>query len=59
MDSKYLTFLDLGSQTNIFNNVDDSAIAIELPSTLNIGKYLFNNLNVSFSHHYSWYHINF
>ena len=59
MDSKYLTFLDLGSQTNIFNNVDDGAIAIELPSTLNIGKYLFNNLNVSFSYHFSWYHINF
>ena len=46
MNSKYLTFLDLGSQTNIFYNVDDGAIEIELPSTLNVGKYLFNSLNV-------------
>ena len=58
MDYKYLTFLDLGSQTNIFNDVDDGAILIELPSALNVGKSLFNSLNVRFSHHISWYYIN-
>ena len=57
MDFKYLTFLDLGSQTNIFNNVDDGVIAIELPSTLNVGKYIFNSLNVRLNPHISWYHI--
>ena len=56
MGSKYLTFLDLGLQTNLFNNVDDGTIAIELPSPLNVGGQLFHSLNVRFSHHISWYH---
>ena len=55
---KYLTMLDLGQQSNIFSNVDDDTIAVELPSTLNIRKQNFSTLNVRFSHHLLWYNIN-
>ena len=48
MGSKYLTFLNLGSQTNTFRNVDDGTIAVQLPSTFNIGKNSYYTLYVRF-----------
>lgn len=48
---KYLTLLDLGQRSNIFSNVDDDNVAVELPSALNIRKQNFSTLNVRFSHH--------
>ena len=58
MESKYLTFLDLQLQTNVFSYVDDGTITVELPSMLNIGKQNFSTLIVRFSHHFLWYNIN-
>ena len=52
MESKYLTFLDLQLQTNVFSYVDDGTITVELPSMLNIGKQNFSTLIVRFSHHF-------
>ena len=49
MESKYLKFLDLGLQTNIFRNVDDRTIEVELPTTLQIGGSTFHTLYVRFS----------
>ena len=51
LGSKYLTFLDLGLQTNIISNVDDSTIAVELPSTFYVGAYTFHSLHVRISHY--------
>ena len=50
MESKYLTFFDLGIQANIFSNIDDGSIAVELPSTFYAGNHTFHILNVRFSH---------
>ena len=49
---KYLTFLDVGLQANIFRNVDDGTIAVELPSALNIGRQSFHTLYVRFTFSY-------
>ena len=49
MESKYLKFLDLGLQANIFRNVDDRTIDVELPTTLQIGGSTFHTLYVRFS----------
>ena len=38
MGFKYLTFLDLDLQANIFNNIDDGTRAVGLPSSFNIGR---------------------
>ena len=46
MESKYLTFQDLGLQAKIFRNVDDDSIAVGLPSLLNIGKQSFHTIYV-------------
>ena len=48
MGPKYLTFLDLGSQTNTFRNVDDGTIAVGLPSAINIGSNTYHTLYVRF-----------
>ena len=48
MGSKYLTFLDLGSQTNIFSNIDDGTRIVGLPSSFNIGKNTYHTLYVRF-----------
>ena len=45
---KYLTFLEVGLQTNIFRNVDDGTVTVELPSALNIGRQTFHTLYVRF-----------
>ena len=49
MESKYLTFFDLGLQAKIFRNVDDGSRAVELPSPLNIGRQTFHTLYVKFT----------
>ena len=46
MGSNYLTFLDLGLQTNIFRNVDDSSREVRLPSSFNIGRSTYHILYV-------------
>ena len=53
---KYLTFLDVGLQTNIFSNVDDDTKVVELPSALNIGGQTFHTLYVR-SFYNLWYHV--
>ena len=55
LGSKYLTFLDLGLQTNIFSNVDDGTIAVELPSTFYVGAYTFHSLHVRISYYLMQY----
>ena len=49
MESKYLTFLDFGSQADIFRNVDDGTRMVQLPSTFSIGIYTFHTLFVRFN----------
>ena len=52
-----MTFLDVGLQANIFRNVDDGTIAVELPSALNIGRQSFHTLYVRFTFYNLWHHI--
>ena len=59
MSSKYLTILDLGSQTNIFSNIDDGTRIDGLPSSFNIGKNTYHTLYVRFSCYLLWYNIGF
>ena len=47
-----LVFLDLGTQENEFNNVDDETRLIRLPSSFYIGKQNFNTSYVRLSHYY-------
>ena len=48
MGSKYLTFLDLGLQTNVFSNIDDGTRAVGLPSSFNFGRSTYHTLYVRF-----------
>ena len=59
MNSKYLVFLDLGLQTNIFNNIDDGTRFVGLPSSFNIGRSAYHTLYVRFSCYLLWYDISF
>ena len=49
MESKYLKFLHLGLQANIFKNVDDHTTTVQLPSTFQMGESTFYSLYVRFS----------
>ena len=49
MESKYLKFLHLGLQANIFKSVDDHTTTVQLPSTFQMGESTFFSLYVRFS----------
>ena len=48
MSSKYLTFLDLGLQANVFSNIDDGTRAVGLPSLFIFGRSTYHTLYVRF-----------
>ena len=47
-----LVFLDLETQENEFNNVDDETREIRLPSSFHFGKKKFDTSYVRLSHYY-------
>ena len=52
MHFKYLRFLDICTQAELFRYVNDDTIAVTLPSTLTIGKCSYHNLYVRLSHYF-------
>ena len=52
MHSKYLTFLDICSQFNIFQYVNNGTRAVELPSSFSFGRITYDKVYVSLSPYY-------
>ena len=52
MDFKYLKFLDICLEANLYRYVDDGTREVRLPSTLNIGRCTYHNLYVRLSHYF-------
>ena len=52
MYSKYLTFLDICFEANIFRYVNDGTEAVRFPFPFNIGRHTYRTLYVRFSQYF-------